>query len=199
MPLILSFLCPTTNTDESQTLAPEVKRQPEKAVTGLPTFINVAVLEQKHPNMSFYPINYPPLKGVALWRAMLRFCSNDPNNGAVITRAKRDKRAGKGNILLRQVCRVWTFNWFPFFLVFIVTTFMLHLLSFLIASFGILRQEKGPLFVVEWLESTYDSLHFPYDYQLAHLEGWTPGSTFKLQKVSIFSIFKCFSSKLLRR
>ena len=133
MPLIISFLCPTTNTDESQTLAPEVKRQPEKAVTGLPTFLNVAVLEQKHPNLSFYPINYPPLKGVALWRAMLRFCSNDPNNGAVITRAKRDKRAGKGNILLRQVCRVWTFNWFPFFLVFIVTTFMLHLLSFLIA------------------------------------------------------------------
>ena len=115
MPLILSFLCPTTNTDESQTLAPEVKRQPEKAVTGLPTFINVAVLEQKHPNMSFYPINYPPLKGVALWRAMLRFCSNDQNNGAVLTRAKRDKRAGKGNILLRQVCHVWTFNWFPFF------------------------------------------------------------------------------------
>ena len=95
--------------------APEIKRQPEKAITGLPVFINVAVLDQKHPHMSFYPLNTPPLKGASLWRAILRFCSNDPNNGAVITRAKRDKRAGKGNMLLHQVCRVWTFNWFPFF------------------------------------------------------------------------------------
>ena len=61
-----SFLCPLTNTDNSQTLLCYLKRQPDKPITDIPTFLRVAMLDEKHPGMSYYPVNYPPLKGTSL-------------------------------------------------------------------------------------------------------------------------------------
>ena len=69
-----SFLYPLTRTDDSQTLSIDLKRQPDKPVTAIPTFMRVTMLDDNYPEMTFFLANSPPLKG---------------------TRAKRDKRTGK--------------------------------------------------------------------------------------------------------
>ena len=38
--------------------------------------------------MSSFPINLPTLKGSVLWKAMLRRCSTDLNNGVALVRQK---------------------------------------------------------------------------------------------------------------
>ena len=97
-------LWPCIHTGNSQLLVPpDLKRQPDKPITGLPTFMHITMLDDLHPSMSYFAINSPPLRGPQLWKAMLRHCTNDSNCGVVLTRAKRDKRLYK-NILLRQVC-----------------------------------------------------------------------------------------------
>ena len=52
-------------------------------------------VRRSHPSMSSFPINLPTLKGSVLWKAMLRRCSTDLNNGVALVRAKRDGCAGK--------------------------------------------------------------------------------------------------------
>ena len=83
----------TAQTDDSQLLIPaDLARQPEKPITGIPTFLKIKILDNRHLliSISYFQINNPPLKGSVLWKAMLRHCSNDLNNGVALGRAKRD-------------------------------------------------------------------------------------------------------------
>ena len=93
-----------------QLVPPNLQRQPEKPLTGLCTFLRITSLCEDHPNLTYFPVNIPLLKGPTLWRAMLRHCSNDKNNGVILTRAKRDRRPGKPQTLLRQVFLSIHFN-----------------------------------------------------------------------------------------
>ena len=93
-----------------QLVPPNLQRQPEKPLTGLCTFLRITSMSEDHPNLTYFPVNIPLLKGPTLWRAMLRHCSNDKNNGVILTRAKRDRRPGKPQTLLRQVILSIHFN-----------------------------------------------------------------------------------------
>ena len=88
----ISFLDPLTHTDDSQAIPIDIKRQPEKLITAIPIFMRITMPDDKHPQMTFFPVNSPLLKGTTLWRAILRHCANGTNNSAVLTKAKRDKR-----------------------------------------------------------------------------------------------------------
>ena len=48
--------------DYVKNLATDFKRQPEKGITGIPTWLRVAVLDAKHPGMTYYLPKTPALK-----------------------------------------------------------------------------------------------------------------------------------------
>ena len=55
--------------DDSQLLVPaDLARQPGKPLTGIPTFMHITMLDERHLTMTYFPINSPPLKPQTLLR-----------------------------------------------------------------------------------------------------------------------------------